>query len=78
MEQTKHLGGHIRSIAAHYRSKNDPDFPSPELGPLVSSSSECEGSDLQLLDVHGQYVRWWQGGPHPRVFSPHQAQVVTL
>lgn len=30
---------------------------SPELGPLVRSISECEGSDLQLLDVHGQDVR---------------------
>lgn len=52
--------------------------PSPELGPLVSSSRECERADLQLLDVHGQDVFWRQGGPPPCVFSPHQTQVVTL
>lgn len=54
------------------------DFLSPELGPLVSSGGECEGSNLQLLDVHGQDVCRWQRRSPPRVFAPHQAQIVTL
>ena len=52
----KTIDRHIRPIAAYYTSTNDINFPSLELGPLISSSSECEGSDLQLLDVHGQDV----------------------
>lgn len=45
------------SIAANYRAKNDVDFPSPELGPLVGSGGERQGANLQLLDVHGQDAR---------------------
>lgn len=50
----------------------------PELGPLVGPSRESEGSDLQLLDVHGQDVRRRQGGSPPHVFPPHQTLIITL
>lgn len=51
----------------------------PQLVPLVSSCGEREGSDLQLLNMHGQDVRRRQCRPLPaRVFFPRQAQVVTL
>lgn len=53
--------------------------PSPQLVPLVSPSGEREGSDLPLLDVHGQDVHRRQRRPlPPRLLLPRQTQVVAL